>query len=262
MFSYRWSLLGVICIALIGAIALNLSAFDGKPHLAGINCGKCHLSNSISTPEQARMLVASQEVICGSCHAKALQVSHPSGFTPRNKLPAEYPADWKGALTCSSCHEIHGSKPQLLRGDKRGEQMCLSCHNRAFFDQMKDTGTSIQQMGHLSKPVAPGEKIEIDAMSLQCLSCHAGQADAGGVRVDRSGVMYHASGAANHPIAMPYPLFPSTGTLRPRSMLSKKILLPEGKVSCVSCHEAYKKQHGKLVMPNDNSALCIQCHNL
>lgn len=261
MFSSR-ELLAACALVLLGAISWVLADSGGKPHLSGIRCGKCHLSDVTVSPAQARKLVASQEVICGSCHATALQLSHPSGFAPQGKLPAEYPADWKGDLTCSTCHEVHGTQPGLLRGEKRGEAMCLSCHDRAFFDHMKDNGGSLRQTGHLSAGIALGNKIEIDALSLQCMGCHDNRSDAAGVRVGRSGIMRHSSGAANHPIGMPYPAFVRGGALRPRNMLPKKILLPEGKVSCVSCHQAYKKRHGQLVMSNDGSALCKQCHDL
>jgi len=263
LFSFRGFLIGGIGVLVIGVISWGVLAdFGGKPHLAGISCGKCHLSDTTVSPAQAKKLVASQEVICGSCHAKALQMSHPSGFVPQGKLPAEYPVDWKGDLTCSTCHEVHGTKPGLLRGDKRGKALCLSCHDQAFFEHMKDTGNSLQQSGHLGVGIALGSQIAIDPISLQCMGCHNGESDAAGVRVDRSGVMRHSSGAANHPIGIPYPAFVRNGDLRPRSALSKKILLPDGKLSCVSCHQVYKKQHGQLVMSNNGSALCMQCHNL
>lgn len=262
MFSYKGLLAGCIAVALIGAIAWVPAEFGGNPHLAGIRCGKCHLSDTSVSPGQARKLVASQEVICGSCHAKALKMSHPSGFTPRGKLPAEYPADWKGDLTCSTCHDVHGKHQGLLRGDKHGKTMCLSCHEPAFFDHMKDSGNSLQQTGHLSTAMASASPVEIDALSLQCMSCHDSQTDSAGVRVGRTGIMRHSSGAANHPIGIRYPLFSSTNALRPRNMLPKVIVLPDGKISCVSCHEVYKQEHGKLVMSNQGSALCLQCHNL
>lgn len=261
MSASRRLLAGCLALVLVGAVAWLRAEFGGKPHLAGMRCGKCHLSSDTVNPEQARKLVASQEVICGSCHAKAMQMSHPSGFMPRGKLPAGYPADWKGDLTCSSCHVVHGHEPGLLRGDKRGEAMCLACHDRAFFDGMRDAGNSLRQSGHLGG-MALGKDIEIDASSLQCLGCHENQVDAGGVRIGRNGVLLHATGAANHPIGIRYPAFTRNGSLRPRSSLPKKILLPDGKLGCVSCHEVYRKVHGQLVIRNEGSTLCLQCHNL
>ncbi len=53
-----------------------------------------------------------------------------------------------------------------------------------------------------------------------------------------------------------------SGSFKPRSMLPTAIWLPNGKLSCVSCHEPYKKQHGQLVVTNSGSVLCAQCHDL
>lgn len=262
MSNYKAWLVLLLGFASIGVIALVTADFTAKPHMSELSCGKCHLVDPIVSPSQARKLVASQEVICRSCHAKALQMSHPSGVIPQMKLPVEYPADWKGELTCSSCHDVHGTTLGLLRGNKRGEALCLSCHDSNFFQQMKDNGTSLRQTGHLSMGVASVGQVEIDALSLQCLSCHENKSDAMGVRMGQNGVLYHNSGEANHPIGVRYPAYANISNLRPKSDLPKVILLPDGKLGCVSCHQVYKKEHGKLVMSNQGSALCLQCHNL
>lgn len=262
MSNFRVWLVLCLGIALVGVIALAPAGLGTKPHMSEISCGRCHLVDPVASPSQAHKLVASQEVICRSCHPNALQMSHPSGIEPNMKLPADYPADWKGDLTCSTCHDVHGTTPGLLRGNKRGKEMCLSCHDASFFQQMKDNGSSLRQTGHLSLGAAPSSQIEIDTQSLQCMGCHENMSDATGVRVGANGIMRHNSGAANHPIGVRYPAFVATADLRPKSALPKVILLPDGKISCISCHEVYKKEHGKLVMSNQGSALCLQCHNL
>jgi len=241
--------------------AMLYAALGGKPHLGGIDCGSCHRSGRKVNLEQSTRMVASQEVLCGGCHRDAVRLSHPSGFMPKAQLPAEYPLDWKGDLTCSSCHRVHGTEPGLLRGAKRGKEMCLSCHNTEFFNSMKDEGRSIQQSGHSNATVAL-INIELDPFSLQCLGCHGSQVGANGVSVGRNGILRHASGSANHPIGRLYRKAFQSGGFHPENKLSKKIVLPDGKVGCVSCHQAYKKDHGQLVIPNRGSALCFQCHNL
>jgi len=259
-FKVWWAL--CLSLILIGVIALVPADFWGKPHMSEYSCGRCHLADPTVNPGQAGKLLVSQEVMCGSCHEKALQMSHPSGFLPKRSLPAEYPADWKGDLTCSSCHNVHGSTPGLLRGNKHGQEMCLSCHNRHFFQKMKDRGTSLQQTGHLSLGISLGNQLEIDAQSLQCISCHENSSSLTGVRIGANGILHHNNGQANHPIGQRYPEFSRNADLHPRSALPEVILLPDGKISCVSCHQVYKQEHGKLVMSNKGSALCLQCHNL
>lgn len=252
----------VVGVALLLAVVSALfAALGGKPHLEGVPCNSCHLAGQNVTPDQASKLVAAQEALCGRCHPDSVRVSHPSGFMPKVALPVEYPADWKGDLTCSTCHEVHGKVHGLLRGAKRGREMCLSCHNAAFFLGMKDGGMSIEQSGHLNTSAVLGS-LELDAPSLQCLGCHSNRGDAQAVSMGRNGVMRHSSGSANHPIGKRYRDSVRSGSFHPESRLSKKILLPDGKLSCVSCHQAYKKEHGKLVMSNRGSALCFECHNI
>ena len=237
------------------------AAIGGKPHLSGIDCGSCHLAGKEVRPEQASKLVASQELLCGRCHPDAVRASHPSGFAAKPGMPAQYPPDWKGDLTCSTCHLVHGTEPGLLRGGKRGKEMCLACHDAVFFNNMKDRGGSIEQSGHSNAVVALANA-GLDPYSLQCLGCHGNQADANGVSVGRNGLLRHASGAANHPIGMRYRESLKSGGFHQENRLSKKIFLPDGKIGCLSCHQAYKKEHGKLVIPNAGSALCFECHDL
>lgn len=203
------------------------------------------------------MLFASQEQLCGKCHQDALQSSHPSGFTPPpgQKIPADYPLDWKGDLTCSTCHEVHSDQPGRLRGTAHGRDFCLACHQQVFFDNMPEGGASIVQSGHLGAIGARNWK-NLDQYSIQCLECHG---DKGEVSVDANQIMRH--GSVNHPIGRSYAAAERYGGYKPAAMLPKNIRLPNGMVSCVSCHEPYSKTHGKAVMANTGSALCFGCHD-
>jgi predicted CXXCH cytochrome family protein len=251
------------CVGALAAAALLIAA-ERKPgpHQALGDCAECHLSGKEVPVAQASMLVATQEALCDRCHKDVLRLSHPSGIVPRRALPAEYPLDWKGELTCSSCHDPHGDEPGLLRGNKRARAFCLACHAPSFFTKMKDDGTSIVISGHLDVGRIRATAA-IDAYSLHCLGCHAGgYAEMGGaVTISRAGVVRHGSGSAPHPIGGSYRDAARRGGFKPEAIVGQgKIMLPDGKVSCVSCHEAYKTEHGKLLMSNDGSALCLSCH--
>ena len=39
-------------------------------------------------------------------------------------------------------------------------------------------------------------------------------------------------------------------------------VLPDGKISCISCHQGYDEQHGALVLDNRADGLCFSCHDL
>lgn len=253
-------LLLLLSLAVAGAWLYAAHNAPTQPHLGTANCSDCHLASKNATPEQARLLSGAQESLCLKCHPKALQVSHPSGFSPRTTPPATYPLDWKGDITCSTCHEIHGSKAGLLRGDKQGKDLCFSCHNAKFFEKMRDGGSSITS-GHLKGGIDPSAP-NIDTYSQQCMACHASLSGKMLTNVDRSGIARHSTLSASHPIGAKYKEAMKFGGYRPLNQLSPKVMLPEGKVGCVSCHAGYSKDHGKLITPTARSALCFECHDL
>lgn len=213
------------------------------------------------TPSQAHLLIASQEKLCATCHRDTAQVSHPSGFAPRTKLHADYPADWKGDMTCSTCHNVHTRSPGLMRGTRRGRELCLSCHEEQFFVRMRDQGNSMIASGHLDMSnTAPGS--QLDPYSRQCMDCHAGKGGSKAPSVDRNMIVRHGASSLNHPVGASYVKAMNFGGYRPVALLSKKILLPGGLISCISCHEGYSKSHGKLTVPTSGSKLCFECHDL
>lgn len=238
-----------------------LAASRGGFHPAGMACGDCHLGGKEVKPEQAHLLIASQEKLCGTCHQNMSQTSHPSGFAPRQAVNANYPLDWKGDLTCSTCHEVHGKISGLMRGTRRGKELCFACHDTKFFAQMRDQGESMMAPGYLDSSLTA--RAQVDRYSLQCMGCHNGEGDSRMVSISPNMVVRHNGASLNHPIGANYDQISKFGgSYRPVARLSKKILLPGGLVSCVSCHEGYSKIHGKLVLSNARSALCLECHNI
>jgi predicted CXXCH cytochrome family protein len=253
--SYKTWSAGLASALVLAAATWLYAGFGGKAHLMDQNCSYCHLGGKEVDPARASRLIGSQELLCGICHTHNKIMSHPTGFKPVNPLPADLPLDWKGDLTCSTCHEVHGNMPSLMRGARQGKALCLACHEASFFTAMKDRGMSLRASGHALARL--NDSTGIDALSLHCMGCHNDRTDALGVQVSSDGLVRHNSGGANHPIAVAYP---SGGDYRPRGDLPKAIWLPDGKLSCVSCHQPYKKEHGKLVVTNEGSALCLQCH--
>ena len=240
---------------------VSIASMPRDFHPGDTNCQTCHLASEV-TPENARQLVASQERLCGECHSKAMQLSHPSGFRPDRSLPEGYPVDWKGDITCSTCHEVHRGDAGLLRGAKTGRDFCLACHTESFFTAMSDKGHSIQRLGHLSASLNQIDVV-LDSYSRQCMGCHIDNQGGSSLKLDSSGIVRHGKGGSNHPIGMQYEQAVANGGLyRKRSKLNPEIMLPEGKVSCVSCHLGYSKNHGALVRSNVRSRLCLECHDI
>jgi len=258
---YKLTIAALGALMLCMAASLCAAASSRSAHPGGADCGACHIAGRDVDPAQASKLVAAQELLCVRCHEHAREVSHPTGFAPTRSLPPEYPLDWKGDLTCSTCHLPHGEETGLLRGKKRAKEFCLACHDQAFFSRMKDAGSSLVISGHMDNGRGHGS-IDIDAHSLHCLGCHAGSyAGGGSVSVSRNGILRHSSGSAPHPIGRSYRDASRRGGFHSEYELAqKKIMLSDGKISCVSCHEAYKKDHGRLVVSLERSALCLSCH--
>lgn len=258
--AYKFGIAALATLAVLGFGArLYAQMSSSSLHPLNESCGGCHLAGTDTTASNAKTLVASQEQLCAQCHANALQLSHPSGFTPPpgKIIPAVYPLDWKGDITCSTCHEVHSDLPGKLRGTATGRDMCIACHDQSFFDKMRDGGVSMLQSGHLLGTPNSQNWQNMDPYSLQCMECHGENGD---VDIDSSQIMRH--GSQNHPIGRSYAAAARSGSYKPELLLSKKILLPNGMVSCVSCHEGYTKNHGKVVISNRGSSLCFECHNL
>ena len=160
-------------------------ARDVTLHPVDVACEQCHLSATFEDGE-ARKLVASEERLCGACHQAALEVSHPSGFRPRRELPAELPVDWKGDLTCSTCHAVHSEREGRRRVAENGKSFCLKCHQPDFFASMRDGGVSLLHSGHLDADDS-FDRSRLDPYSVQCMGCHDREAggDAPGVMLSR-----------------------------------------------------------------------------
>lgn len=110
-----------------------------------------------------------------------------------------------------------------------------------------------------------------------CLSCHDGTVALGMVRSRpkkiklRGGSEKLPEGSSNletdlqddHPISFVYDqkLARSNSELVDPDLLPKNIRLENGDLQCTSCHSVHDNRYGKfLVMDNDASELCVQCH--
>jgi predicted CXXCH cytochrome family protein len=218
------------------------------------SCGSCHLAGREVTPGNARELRATQERLCGRCHRGAVEASHPTGFVPGRPLPREFPLDWKGEVTCSTCHDPHEAVPGRLRAALRGRAFCLACHPAGFFDGMPEGGLSLTASGHIDARTT--RLSEIDAYSMRCVVCHENRASAFGDGIRGTYRASNGTGMRNHPIGAPTRTRASLR--RPVENAEGGMLVPDGKVSCLSCHRAYTRDHGALV--RRDIKLCTHCH--
>jgi len=79
-----------------------------------------------------------------------------------------------------------------------------------------------------------------------CRSCHDGTLAA------------HVDG---HPVDIVYEVAVARNPrLRTRYELSRRLALPEGKISCVTCHDGASREPMHTSLPMSRSALCFGCH--
>lgn len=254
---------GAIVLLLAVGSVLRLHALGSKRQFEDVACERCHLGGADTTPDNASLLYGSLEQLCVACHGGAVEESHPSGLRPSMKVPDHFPLDWKGDLTCSSCHRIHALVHGQLRADLRGTAFCTQCHGRDFFEQMADGGSSLVLSGHIDANTAPAAQIS-DTYSIQCMTCHDDKSDTVDpkIGIDASNIARHRSGSMNHPVGVDYIKAAVFGGYRSLSQLPAQIVLPGGQISCISCHQGYSAQHGEVVVPQLGSNLCFQCHDL
>lgn len=257
----KFFITGITLVSLFlgaGFIKVVISAWEPRDPLLQSQCSDCHVAtDGGKNAAESRMLLKGQEQLCISCHKDALKASHPSGIHPSMQIPKTFPTDWKGDLTCSSCHFIHEGGHGRMRSGLRGKDYCLACHDSGFFTAMADRGQSILFIGHMrdSNDISSSG---IDAYSKKCMACHDKQNNLPGLSVNVGNGLVRHSGGNNHPIGVNYLDAFKSGTYHHVTKLPKEIMLPDGMVSCVSCHEGYKKKHGKLIP----EATCISCHDL
>jgi predicted CXXCH cytochrome family protein len=205
-------------------------------HPGEMSCDSCHLAQEVNQTNSDQ-LVAEEAVLCQGCHQNAVDASHPIGVKPGFPLPAEFPLNARGEITCSTCHALHDPAKQRLRSGREGQSFCESCHEQSFFTQMTDGGISLMALGHLD----------------------AGEVFAGNIDGNAIG---SESAKTNHPVGRLYADSIRFGGYRSSTRLPESILLPDGKLSCVSCHVGYSDSHGALVLENAAGNLCDACHEL
>jgi predicted CXXCH cytochrome family protein len=261
---------------------------DGpNPHVDKMSaCNDCHLRDPISITGKesgTNLFLADIETLCLRCHKEmTLSMSHPIGMKPTFSLPLDMFLDWKGQMTCTTCHYMHhnkdgvygGGNDKYLRRNSKGKGFCLECHRQGFMSQKGLSHALASEVAH-NKQFSEFDTGELlGTSSSECLSCHDGTiaSDGGAMSLNgnnrNSGVWDHQGqgksygGASSHPIGIDYK---DAFRRNPQgiieiSMLPRTILLPDGKVECVSCHNLYTREANLLSVANYGSRLCLTCH--
>ena len=102
------------------------------------------------------------------------------------------------------------------------------------------------------------EAVEIGDVTAHCLECHG--PDIGAAEVDAEApTPAHSVGGAgrSHPVDVAYP--EAGSGLASRAALDERLLLVEGQMTCITCHDPEAADHA-LVLSKEGSQLCLACH--
>lgn len=100
------------------------------------------------------------------------------------------------------------------------------------------------------------------ATTASCLACHDG--------ISAGGVSYGGPGLAagyshgSHPVDVDYNLASLKPYTRfhPLAALPPSLVLPDGKVTCVTCHDGSSAEASHTSMTMNRSRLCFGCHDV
>jgi predicted CXXCH cytochrome family protein len=156
--------------------------------------------------------------------------------------------DWADGETCGACHTPHRKEPPKAaplwnpNADLKrkfgtsvtgtdapgvGTTMCLRCH---------DGGVASDMMPVMQRPVYRGRRSSM--------------------------LLGSGHGGTDHPVGVEYPHLSSEYQPETKVIAQGKVLLPDGKVECTSCHDPHNTMNipHMLVTSNARSALCLTCH--
>lgn len=236
--------------------------FEGK-------CLDCHLTVPVPG-ETPRIFTRDVTNMCKSCHKGVQELSHPVDMNPSMQVPSNFPLDWKGHITCATCHPIHkdGFGNSHLRIKAVGEGFCSMCHSD-LAGKLHNValGTAhVSSAKNLGRFMPAETERVLDELSLRCMQCHDATFSTDSLverPADFAGLFHNSSSlGVSHPIGVSYLEAKRQyhGAYRNVEDLPKEIKLFGGQVGCGSCHNPYSKQHNELVMSNERSALCLACH--
>ncbi len=220
---------------------------------------------------------------CVDCHEYQIEFSHPVGVYPPASMsvPANFPLI-DGKVVCITCHLPYendhstgkSAQTEQVSFSVHGTEICTQCHDPNGFS-VQDMHSRTTRKAHVdpstdryartrqTRSSAPTAQW-LDSESDSCMTCHDGaMASSSGSDIGSShSSIYNEQLSSDHPIGRYQLSNPSEsdGTLKPSSMIDSRIRLINNHVGCNSCHSVYSPQNDLLVMSNQGSRLCLECH--
>ncbi len=167
---------------------------------------------------------------------------------------------------------IEGSKHDLSSEAWSDGDICAVCHSphrekaptaAPLWDPNADLSRTFGTSLARSEGAGPG--------TLVCLRCHDGTIAKDTIPAAKRkrfankqhpGLFAAGQGATDHPVGLDYPQFARGFRPAVSVIATGTVVLPEGKVECMSCHDPHNQSglEFMLVASNTRSALCLTCH--
>ncbi|BDG10279.1 hypothetical protein AMPC_33920 [Anaeromyxobacter paludicola] len=104
-----------------------------------------------------------------------------------------------------------------------------------------------------------GRVNRLEASSRSCLTCHDGSVE--GKRIYRNAAGHRGENV--HPIEVSYTDRAAfSDRFEPPRRLHPALVLQDGKVTCVTCHDGMSEQPYHTALPMNGSRLCLSCHRV
>jgi len=205
-------------------------------HTNNADCQECHRGS----PETARNLISSVNIICRKCHAE-INCQHPVGIAitvymnTKNKLSL----DSENKINCVTCHRINCKDDHCIsipgfsrRNGLQTNEMCYTCHEHINGNPHEHTAQQRNcQLCHSSLQKGRGFDKTLDS-KLLCLLCHPERP---------------------HPAQKSHKgVFP----FKKRAKMKDLRLDSSGRMTCFSCHNP----HGNKRPFYAEGPSCAECH--
>ncbi len=242
-----------ILIFLLLNVNLNYGASGQRHDFNQEDCITCHIDEK-NDPANIKRAVTDS---CSGCHMNVnMAFNHPTERYPyaSTVVPDDMPL-MDGKLTCLTCHYVHPRKgivnDTFARRSIADSFYCITCHNN---DKREHTAAGKAHF-NLNTSLM---NMSIDMMSKLCIECH-------NRKISESKTYFglgRCDSKVNHPVGISYTINNSrkTGEFRPETALHNNVNLYNGKMGCGTCHNIYSQFRYLLVIDNDKSRLCLECH--
>lgn len=167
---------------------------------------------------------------------------------------------------------IEGSKHDFSNEKWTGGDACIACHTPES-EQPAATAPLWDPSADLNRtfgtPLATSKKAGLGTVT--CLRCHDGTIARDTlsaatkdrfINKENPGLFSTGHGSSDHPVGVEYPKFARDFQPAPSVVAAGTVVLPDGRVECISCHDPHGMSGEKkfLVQSNARSALCLTCH--